>query len=147
MKKKPTNKKPIFIKKLDLSFCIPGWVYNIYNCQKCIIENEENILMNIKECIHLTKILIKYKQCPCGADWWGINLKATKTCNICNPYISKSKLYYRLKIFKFKSNKNLSDTNKWDCHNRGYCLESTFKKGANIGIACKECPFYEGNPI
>jgi len=154
MEIKRTSTRPDYIKKIKINI-VPTLVYNIYECQECIIEVKQDNLIHKttinknRKCEHGTPFLLKYKKCTCGTEWYGSLLRITKRCQVCQSYEStarvKLKKYYRLKIFCFKSKTNLNDPNKWDCHNRSYCLEVTFKNGSNKGLACLDCPFYIGN--
>lgn len=147
---------------VDVYDCKPNIVYNVYSCKKCVIEHDIDKILRKKRkwaffkeknkkyttfgcnCEKPTKFLIKFKRCLCGDETWGLNLRNTNKCKKCYPKKKfKPKYYYRLKIFRYKSKKNLNDPERGNCKNRRYCLEVVFKRGANKGIACKNCNFYE----
>ena len=166
-RKKALNKKPKWVGEIDISKCLPGKVYLIYNCLKCIIERKEDekrqgrnkLISKTKNgksifapiCIHKEPILIKYKKCSCGSEYWGTFLRESLTCQNCSVLASKEKEtykeYYRLNSFIIKTKEDLSDPLKWDCTHRDFCLECTYKNGAKKGIACKDCPEYKKGKI
>ena len=166
-KKKTVNKKPNWVGDIDLSFCEPGLVYNIYQCRKCILEYKEDQARSCRKksvkipglkkkqvvevCQCREPLLIKYKKCPCGQEYWGFYLRENKTCKECGAYdlnnMSKGRNYYRLGQFYKYSSIDISDPERWDCLSRKFCLEVTFVHGSKKGIGCLDCPDYEKSKL
>lgn len=167
-KKKPKKaliKKPNWVGDVDLTNCVDGLVYHIYQCRKCIIEykvdhlrlkrkkfmllpgNKKKQNVEICNCKIPTPLLIKYKRCPCGAEYWGFYLREKQTCKVCGAYNNDIGLnpisYYRLLDFYKKTSDDLTDETRWDCLNRSICLLCSREQGSKRGIACKDCPYYE----
>lgn len=151
-------------KDLDVTWCKTGFVYNIYQCCKCIYEHQEDLKRprrikfvkvtkrrkkQVSICSeHGKELLIKYKKCTCGQTYWGFSLKGGSTCKLCSSFSlqkikKKNKLWYRLNVFYKKTHEDLSDLDRWDCKNRSLCLECTHNRGANKAVACKNCPDYQ----
>ena len=159
-RKKTVNKKPNWVGEIDLSGCIPGLVYNIYQCRECILEYKEDQARSgrkkslkipgykkpqvVEACKHREPLLIKYKKCTCGQEFWGFYLREKSTCKHCGAFKGATGFrYYRLGEFYTMTDKDLSDEDRWDCINRGICLEVTKVKGSRKAIACQDCPDYD----
>ncbi len=160
---KSVHKKPKWV-DADVDSPEPGLVYNIYECQECIISNEEDKERpKFKRMVkvpwrksksleqvcpeHRSLLLVKYKICKCGKESWGTKLKSARTCQYCGPYSDYDYegapvTYYRMGDYFKVSEKDLGDANRSDCRHRSKCLEVTFK-GSKKGIACKDCPYYK----
>ena len=157
------TKKPGGVPNIDLSWCINGLVYNIYQCGICIYEHKEDLTRKprikiikigkkkkqIPVCTdHKKPLLIKYKKCPCGQEYWGFFLKGGPTCKLCSSFSLNNvtetidRKYYRLGEFLEETDNDLSDENRWNCRHRSLCLECTYKQGSKKAIACKDCPHY-----
>lgn len=164
---KAVTTKPRWVGEVNLSNCENGKVYNIYQCRTCILENKtDKARPKRKKTIHIPgykkkqfveicfcelPLLIKYKKCTCGQEYWGFFLREHPTCKTCGTFTNsdyiKKKKWYRLTDFYIASEEDLSDKNKWDCINRNTCLECTFDSGSKKGLACKDCPHYEKGNI
>lgn len=157
------TKKPAGVPNIDLSYCIKGLVYNIYQCGSCIYEHKEDIARKSRtKTIYIKKkkkqipcctehrepLLIKYKKCPCGQEYWGFYLHEHPSCKICGSFALNNvtekagRKYYRLGEFYKKTADDLSDEDRWNCYHRSLCLECTYKSGSKKAIACKNCPHY-----
>ena len=162
--KRAVSKKPVWVGDLPLIQPEPGLVYNIYQCRECVIDmttdmtrsqRKRSILLpgdtkktiNVVCAKHKEPLLIKFKRCICGAEYWGFYLHSHSTCKECGKYVeyenTKTKDWYRLRQYIKTTSEDLSDKDKWDCINRNLCLECTFVSGYKRAIACKDCPEYE----
>jgi len=163
--RKAVTKRPAWVGEIDLSHCEKGLVYNIYQCRKCILEykqdqarpkrkwalllpgNKKRQVVEACNCPEPTPLLIKFKKCNCNAEYWGFYLREKETCKLCGAFVlndmSKEIDYYRLNEMYKQTTEDLSDSHKWDCLNRNFCLDMCKKEGSRRGLACKDCPFYD----